>query len=94
MCFTGLDFGTGSQGYITQIRFMPNPAWIRLDDLFDGAVFEGSNDNTSWTTIHAIDAQTVTTGWNTWLDKAGTNIYRFVRFRQTNGASNCQLAEL
>jgi hypothetical protein len=92
LCFTGLDFGAGSQGMITQIRYMPNPAWIRLDNYFDGAVFEGSNDNIAWTTIFAIDSQLVRTGWNVWLDSTGANVYRYVRFRQTNGLSSCQLA--
>jgi hypothetical protein len=91
-CFTGLDFGAGSRAMLTQIRYMPNPAWIRLDNLFDGAVFEGSNDNLVWTVIFTIDSGLIRTGWNTWLDATATKIYRYVRFRQTNGLSGCQLA--
>lgn len=73
---------------------MPNAAWIRMDTYFDGAVFEGSNDNINWIVIFAIDTQLVRTGWNVWLDSTGANIYQYVRFRQTNGKSNCQLSEL
>lgn len=93
-CYTGLDFGAGVVAQISKIRYMPNTAWILLNKIFDGAVFEGSNDNTTWTTIFAIDAKLVHTGWNSWLDATGSNKWRYVRFQQTNGNSKCQLAEI
>jgi hypothetical protein len=94
ICYIGLDFGSGAEGFITKIRFMPNTGWIRLGSYFDGAVFEGSNDNSTWATIYSIDSQLIHTGWNVWLDTSGTNKYQYVRFRQSGGTSNCQLAEL
>lgn len=51
VCFIGLDFGVGVKASIRKIRFFPNSNWIIPNKYFLGAVLEGSNDNTVWTTI-------------------------------------------
>jgi hypothetical protein len=93
-CYIGLDFGADAQANITKIRYVPNTAWITLSRIFNGAAFKGSNDGTTWTTIFAIDPQQVHTGWNVWLSLSQSTVYRYVRFEQNGGSSQCQLAEL
>lgn len=93
-CYIGLDFGSNVQANIDKIRYAPNPEWFSLTNYFDGAIFTGSNDNQTWTNISAIDPQFVHTGWNTWLNLGQTVAYRYVRFEQTGGLSQCELAEL
>jgi hypothetical protein len=51
VCYIGLDFGSNSFANISSIKYMPNPAWPIAANKLEGAVFEGSNDNTTWTTI-------------------------------------------
>lgn len=91
-CFVGVDFGADAVGKISTIRYMGNPAWPITASKITGAIFEGSNDMTTWTTIFTVDNM-VHTGWNYWQAAATPPIYRYVRFSHT-AQSQCQLAEI
>lgn len=48
-CFVGVDFGVDSTANITSIAYMGNPNWAITASKINGAVFEGSNNNSTWT---------------------------------------------
>lgn len=70
---------------------MPNPAWPIAANKLQGAVFEGSNDNTTWTTVFEIETSSVHSGWNYWVPSSLVQ-YEFVRFSHTS-VSGCQLSD-
>ena len=81
-------------GDVEEIRFGPNPAWTTVSLFLEGAVFEGSNDNSAWTEIFAIDTTEVHASWNVWQKASGeSHKYRYVRFKHTD-VSSCELAEI
>lgn len=88
----GINFGANAYVDITEIRYVPNPAWAVAAMKLDGAVFEGSNDGTTYTQIFAIDTAQVHSGWNVW-QKVSSLQYQYVRFKHTS-TSACQLAEI
>jgi hypothetical protein len=91
-CYIGLDFGSNSFANISSIKYMPNPIWPIAANMLLGAVFEGSNDSITWTTIFKIDTSKVHSGWNYWVSSTLVQ-YRFVRFSHTS-LSGCQLSDL
>lgn len=73
---------------------MPNPEWAIAAKFLEGAKFEGSNDNATWTEIFTVDTKQVHSGWNYWAKPSGSTImYQYIRFAHTN-VSKCQLSEL
>ncbi len=71
---------------------MPTANWAIAATYLDGAKFEGSNDNTTWTQIFKVDTNQVHTGWNYWQKPSGATIlYQYIRFSHTN-ISKYQLA--
>jgi hypothetical protein len=90
-CYVGVDFGLNTAANISSISFMGNPNWVITSSMIAGAVFEGSNDQNSWTNIFTVDSS-VHMGWNYWPNtNPNSVIYRFIRFRH-NSTSYCQLA--
>ena len=90
-CYVGLNFGEQQVVRIDQIRFFIN---FDVDPRsYQGGVWEGANDNTTWTTIATLD-------WNvleywTIIDipsPSNSTRYQFVRYRHPQGA--CALAEI
>ena len=75
---------------LTRIRYFPNPTWNIAYQFIKGAVFQVSNDNSSWITIATVD-QTVHAGWNSFMI-TNNNIFRYVRFSHTS-KSKCNIAE-
>lgn len=90
-CFIGFDVGSDLVLELTRIRFFPNSRWTIASQYLVGATFQASNDNSSWTTFHTIDA-TVRSGWNI-LPFSLPNKYRYYRFAH-NVSSQCSLAEI
>lgn len=92
-CYVGVDFGVDTVANISSISYMGNPNWAITSNMLTEAVFEGSNDQFSWSTIFTID-NTVHMGWNYWLNpNPAAVVYRYIRFRH-NSTSQCQLAEI
>lgn len=92
-CFIGVDFGLDAAANLSSIKYMGNPQWPITSLYLTGAVFEGSNNNATWTIIFTVDSS-VHSGWNTWFnDGSSSVVYRYVRVRHNN-ASRCQIAEL
>jgi hypothetical protein len=96
-CYIGYDFGGLAVAALSSIRYMPNPNWAKVGPYLLDAFFEGSNDSSTWTNIFTIDSDAVNfvrTGWNYWQpDISTTNqSFRYIRFRQISGSSQCQLA--
>jgi hypothetical protein len=86
-----MDVGQGMQAKIDRVRFFPFLDWDNTANYILGAVFEGSNDNSSWTNLGTFD-QTVHSGWNV-IKSSSSAPFRYVRFRHTN-QSQCNLAEI
>lgn len=76
---------------LTRIRYFPNSTWNVASSYIKDAIFEVSNDNITYTNIGTVD-QNVHAGWNSIMIN-DQNIYRYVRFSHTDGASYCSLAE-
>lgn len=90
-CYIGVDFGLNTAANISSISYMGNPGWAITSSMIAGAVFEGSNDQNSWTNIFTVDSS-VHMGWNFWPNSnPNAVVYRFIRFRH-NSTSQCQLA--
>ena len=90
-CWIGLDFGSLFAANISRIRFYPNNYWSNAGSYLLTAQFQGSNDQSNWTTMATIDSS-VHSAWNIILPTTNTP-FRYVRFLH-NTTSSCQLAEL
>jgi hypothetical protein len=90
-CWLGVDAGSGMGIAVSRIRFFPNLNWINVGKKILHAVFQGSNDQSSWTTLATVD-QTIHTGWNVLKSEDSTNAYRYIRFLH-NSTSQCKIAE-
>jgi hypothetical protein len=90
-CWIGIDVGQGLQAQVSRFRFFPFLSWANTVNYTLGAVFEGSNDNSSstWTNLGTFD-QTVHSGWNV-ITSASSTPFRFIRFRHTS-QSQCNIA--
>lgn len=88
-CWIGIDVGAGLQANINRFRFFPFMGWANTANYILDAVFEGSNDQLSWSTMATID-QTVHSGWNVIIPSLSTP-FRYFRFRHTN-QSQCNVA--
>lgn len=89
VCWIGVDFGSGLGASVSRIRFFPSLDWTNTAQHILNAVFQGSNDMSSWTNLGVID-QTVHSGYNTILSVSSAP-YRYVRFLH-NSTSKCNLA--
>jgi hypothetical protein len=87
-CWVGLDAGVGNTVNITKVRWLPNRSWLQVSPKLAGAEIQGSNDDSSYTTLFALD-NTARMGWNSWRPSTplSTN-YRYIRFLHTS-ASKC-----
>lgn len=91
ICWIGIDIGQGLSALVDRVRFFTNLDWINAANMILSAKFEGSNDQTTWTTIGTVD-QTVHNGWNV-IVTTGSPAYRYIRFLH-NSTSQCNLAEV
>ena len=91
VCWIGVDVGQGLQAQIDRVRFFPFLNWDNTVNYTLGAVFEGSNDQSSWTLLATFD-QTVHSGWNV-IRSVSSAPFRYIRFRHTS-QSQCNLAEI
>lgn len=90
VCYIGLDAGVGKVVNVRRIKYFPYYRWTIAANFIKGAIFEGSNDGTSYTTLGTVD-QTVHAGWNSILVSTSTN-YRYIRMKHTS-TSGCKLSE-
>lgn len=58
-----MDFGAGLALALQRFKYFPSTS--SNPSTFNGALFQGSNDNTTWTTILALDT-TTHDAWNSW----------------------------
>ena len=94
-CYTGLDFGAGAAAVVSKVRWFPvHQQRYKVV----GGVFQGSNDNVGWTTLHTVTESTE--AWNFADIKPVINMqdgsdtsFRYVRYAGPSG-SNCLIAEL
>jgi hypothetical protein len=79
----GLDLGSAKT--ITSVRFLPRTG---LESRMTGGIFQGSNDNSSWTTLATISSQPAT-GQYTTLNVSNSTAFRYVRYvSPANGYGN------
>lgn len=90
-CWLGVDAGTNLQISASRIRFYPYLAWTNAAAKLLSTQFQGSNDGITWINLATID-QTVHSGFNTILSQ-DTTPYRYIRFLDSVGTSQCNLAE-
>lgn len=76
---------------IRRIRYFPTMEWTVVGEYLKGAVFEASNDDSTYTEIGRVD-ETVHSGWNSLLVETSAN-YRYVRMSH-DSTSGCKLAEI
>ena len=82
--------GPHSAPPVNQVRFIPRPNWASR---MVGGLFQGSSDNSSWTTL-ATETQAPTAGqWNTLPTSADPAAFRYLRYLAPNGAYG-NIAEL
>lgn len=86
-----MDVGSGLIASINRFRFFPYLNWVNTANYTLGATFQGSNDQSVWTTLATID-QTVQSGWNVLVSNSNTG-YRYFRFYH-NSQSQCNIAEI
>jgi len=88
-CYIQLDVGNGAVADLTQFTYVP--AVGSLTSEFDGTIFDGSNDTSTWTTIYnlsnTIDA------YNFWTPSTPTT-FRYFRVRGNGQPANCNFAEV
>ncbi len=87
-CWIGIDVGAGLQATVSRFRFFPFMSWDNTVNYALGAIFEGSNDQSNWTTMATFD-QTVHSGWNVILSTVSTP-FRYFRLRHTS-QSQCNI---
>jgi hypothetical protein len=90
LCSIGIDIGQDLGVSLTRIRYFPTTAWVIASNFIQGALFQVSNDNSTWTTISTIDSL-VHAGWNIIMPENKAP-YRYVRFSH-DSTSKCRLAE-
>lgn len=93
-CSIGMGFKPGHVGLISQVKwFMGDITNGETAFLVDNLIFQGSQDNTTWTDIFNVD-ENVHEGWNykTWTRETQQK-YRFYRF-QGNEAKICKMNEI
>lgn len=90
-CWILVDIGQGMQAKIDRVRFFPFLDWDNTVKYTLGSVFEGSNDNGTWTTLGTFD-QTIHSGWNV-IRSSSSAPFRYIRYRHTS-QSQCNMAEI
>ena len=65
-CWVGVDFGENFKADIQKIRYSPNSVWSNPSAILDGAVFEVSDDGSTWTTLFTLEAALINSGWSKW----------------------------
>jgi hypothetical protein len=85
--WSGIDLG--SQQYVSTVKFAPRSGSA---ERMVGGVFQGSNDNWSWTTLHTINS-TPSDGTYTTVSLSNPGSYRYVRYLSPVGGYG-NIAEL
>ena len=84
------DLSGGAAAPVNQVRFIPRANWASR---MVGGVFQGSSDNSTWTTL-ATETQVPAAGqWNTLPTSADPATFRYLRYLAPNGAYG-NIAEL
>jgi hypothetical protein len=92
-CFIGMGFKAEHVGMLRQVKWFMKD--VQNKELFaDEVVFQGSNDNSTWTDIFTMDGS-VHDGWNykVWTDSEDYPKFRFYKFTGTYSGS-CRLTEV
>jgi hypothetical protein len=79
-CFINYDFGDKLKAQVNKIDLFPYPGV--LPSTLAGALIQGSNDNTTWTTLITIPTDVVS-NWNSYFpptDLPASWLYRYIRF--------------
>jgi hypothetical protein len=82
-CTIGFDLGADRRAVVTRIRFFPN---FRRSQFMQNGVFEGSNDNSRYTTL-ATNVKRVQEGWN-FVDITDSTPYQYLRYRGPSNPAN------
>lgn len=92
-CFIGWNYKAEHVGLLRQVKWFMKD--VQDKTLFtDEVVFQGSNDNTTWTDIFTMD-ESIHDGWNyvTWTEPEDYPRFRFYKF--TGGQTgSCRLTEI
>jgi hypothetical protein len=91
-CQLTYNIGDGLLADITEIRYFPRVNSVAKT--FSGIIVEGSIDNSAWTPIFTLDANTHD-GFNYWNPATkGTVVYQYIRFRTGASTAKCAFAEI
>jgi hypothetical protein len=92
-CQVGFYAGDGLAIELSKIRFYPNRRWSAPGNYLEGAKFEGSQDNVTWTTISEL-TDDVRKGWNRInIKRKDRQEFRYLRFSHTS-VSSCQIGKI
>ena len=93
-CYVGYDFGSNHIADIHRIRYAPNPDEAVPASKIDGALFEVSDDGTTWSPLFTIDTTEFRLGYNVWDRADGdSHQHRYLRFSH-DSTSGCFMAEI
>ncbi len=81
-CWAGRDLGSGTTRRITQVKYYPRTG---LESRMTGGSFQGSNDGSSWTTLHTIPGTPATNAWTS-VNITNTASWRYLRYLSPNGS--------
>jgi F5/8 type C domain len=86
---TGIDLGVGNAKTLTKISYYPRPG---DESRMTAGVFQGSNDNGTWTTLYTIPSTPVP---GVYTDVIVTNsvAYRYYRYK-SDATQICSVAEI
>lgn len=75
--FVQIDMGSSVSGRVTLIRYYPRSGY---PERMNGAIFQGSNDGTSWTNLHTISINPLVQ-WNE-VNISNATYFRYLRYTQ------------
>jgi hypothetical protein len=86
----GIDLGAGVSAVITKISYYPRVNW---DTRMLGGIFQGSNDETTWTNLYTIPSAPPDGQFTTTTTIGSSTAFRYLRYLSpTNGY--CNVAEI
>ncbi len=88
--YTGVDLGEGTTFVLNGVKIYPRKGY---EYRTQGAIIEGSNDNSTWTRIYTVSEAAPLTG--AVHEFANSTAYRYIRYKTApNGGNNCNVAEV
>ena len=81
--FVGLDLGSGHAAVVTRIGYCPRSTY---PSRMVGGIFQGSNDNSAWTTLYTVSSAPATGGLTKTTAISSGTAFRYVRYLAPSGS--------